>query len=375
MKKARETNTDYIKDKKKAEETNDQILALKAKHEEEKARFEKEIRSLQERLNEKDHSEETKDKTMNTTVEHKFAAETTSGGAKTEFSNPISILKMRLNKIISTNKEKKKLVDQYIRNVKLIEDAFEQIKESTGISSIDEIVTTFIKAEEQNYSLFNYVNRLGQETDQLEETNKKIKQDIENFKKSEQMEEMEREKHIQEMQNNIRDMKEHIDRANQEKDEFKDQLKTIQGFVEKMVGLFKKSKFVLAVANKMSYEEGTTFNDTNVIQYLAELEEYISSLITYAAFKKEDPFAAISAIPFEKLNRKDFEKTKLNVDAPTNTQFEQGADGQGVEEEAIVNSSDLFKRFLYLVNNNKISFVSRSTVKQPAGPHITKNEA
>jgi len=39
-------------------------------------------------------------------------------------------------------------MDMYTRNVKIIEDAFEQIKESTGIASVDEIVTTFIKAEE-----------------------------------------------------------------------------------------------------------------------------------------------------------------------------------------------------------------------------------
>lgn len=39
-------------------------------------------------------------------------------------------------------------MDMYVRNVKIIEDAFEQIKEATGISSTEEIVTTFIKAEE-----------------------------------------------------------------------------------------------------------------------------------------------------------------------------------------------------------------------------------
>ena len=47
---------------------------------------------------------------------------------------------------------------QYLRNVKVLEDAFEQIKETTGITSTDEIVTSFIKAQEQNYSLYNYVN-------------------------------------------------------------------------------------------------------------------------------------------------------------------------------------------------------------------------
>ncbi len=69
-------------------------------------------------------------------------------------------------------------MDQYLRNVKVIEDAFEQIKDATGIASIDEIVTSFIKAEEQNYSLYNYVNMLGTETDLLEESNKEIKDQI-----------------------------------------------------------------------------------------------------------------------------------------------------------------------------------------------------
>ena len=69
-------------------------------------------------------------------------------------------------------------MDQYLRNVKVIEDAFEQIKEATGITAIDEIVTSFIKAEEQNYSLLNYVNKLTNETDQLEDSNREIRDQI-----------------------------------------------------------------------------------------------------------------------------------------------------------------------------------------------------
>ena len=99
-------------------------------------------------------------------------------GKGADFSNPIVILKRRLNKITETNKEKRKLMDQYIRNVKVIEDAFDQIKQATGISNIEEIVTTFIKAEEQNYSLQNYVNMLNTEYDQLEDSNKEIKEQI-----------------------------------------------------------------------------------------------------------------------------------------------------------------------------------------------------
>jgi hypothetical protein len=45
-KEATTTNRDYIQGSKHADETNNQILALKAKHEEEKEKFELEIKKL-----------------------------------------------------------------------------------------------------------------------------------------------------------------------------------------------------------------------------------------------------------------------------------------------------------------------------------------
>ncbi len=50
-----------------------------------------------------------------------------------------------------------------MRNARIIEDAFEQIREQSGSSklNIEEIVTTFIKADEQNRSLQTYVNLLN----------------------------------------------------------------------------------------------------------------------------------------------------------------------------------------------------------------------
>lgn len=64
-KEATVTNKDYIQGSKHADETNNQILALKAKHEEEKEKFELEIKKLQERLKERDEPIEFDDKTFN----------------------------------------------------------------------------------------------------------------------------------------------------------------------------------------------------------------------------------------------------------------------------------------------------------------------
>ena len=71
-------------------------------------------------------------------------------------------------------------------------DAFERIREATGISSIEETVQTFCKAEEQNYNLYSYVNTLSTETDQLEEQNKEIKEQIDNIIKRSNMNDKDR---------------------------------------------------------------------------------------------------------------------------------------------------------------------------------------
>jgi hypothetical protein len=67
----------------------------------------------------------------------------------------------RVNKIQAVNRKKKQLIDQYVKNALILQQAFASIKEQSGMSKLEEIVTTYIKAEEQNYSLYNYVNMLG----------------------------------------------------------------------------------------------------------------------------------------------------------------------------------------------------------------------
>ena len=91
-------------------------------------------------------------------------------------------------------------------------------------------------------------------------------------------------------------------RSNGECEDIQHEFNLMQRNAAKMIKLFKHSKFYLSVATNMGYDENTVFNENNVIHYLAELEEYIASLITYVAFKRDDPNAAISSVPLEKLN-------------------------------------------------------------------------
>lgn len=82
-----------------------------------------------------------------------------------------TVLKRRLTKLIVNNKEKVRLIDNYQRNMKVIDEAFNTIKEATGLTDIEEIQNIFIKGEEQNYGLLTYVDVLNQEIDNLEDMN------------------------------------------------------------------------------------------------------------------------------------------------------------------------------------------------------------
>ena len=146
--------------------------------------------------------------------------------------------------------------------------------------------------------------------------------------------------------------------ANEDSTDMQGEFSHIQRMVIKMINQFKRSRFQLAVASNMIYDENTNFNENNIIPYLAELEEYISALITYVAYKRDDPNAAISSVPLEKLPQKEFNKREIAIDAPVDTErdaagsilarTEAGSVAQD-EEDMIMDSKQLYMKFLDMV--------------------------
>ena len=65
--------------------------------------------------------------------------------------------------------QEKASVQASLEKVQNFEEAFNKIKAATGITDINELVNTFIANEDQNFSLFNYVNEQNNEIEKLEE--------------------------------------------------------------------------------------------------------------------------------------------------------------------------------------------------------------
>merc|ERR1719262_466567 len=69
-----------------------------------------------------------------------------------------------------------------MEKVQSYEEAFAKIQAATGISDIDELVTTFINAEDQNFALFNYANELSGDIEKLEAQISELKGELEQLK-------------------------------------------------------------------------------------------------------------------------------------------------------------------------------------------------
>ena len=91
----------------------------------------------------------------------------------------------------------------------------------------------------------------------------------------------------------------------------------------------------------MQYDSHTQFNENNITLYLAELEEYFASLITYLAVQSGNQHAAISSVPLEFLTEKNFDKKELHIEAPYDTNRVGDGSTTGDDDE-ITNARQLY---------------------------------
>lgn len=99
------------------------------------------------------------------------------GGSKSEHDENDERLKKSVNKGAWGIAREKVDVQVSVERVQNFEEAFLKIKAATGIGDIEELVRTFIKNEDQNFSLFNYVNEQTNEVEKLEEQIQQLREE------------------------------------------------------------------------------------------------------------------------------------------------------------------------------------------------------
>lgn len=112
----------------------------------------------------------------------------------------------------------------------------------------------------------------------------------------------------------------------------------------------------------MVYDAETQFNESNVTLYLAELEEYFSSLITYTAQQRGDQDYIVASVPYGELEEKDFNRKKQDVETPWEADEKRGDDASTVEaqierDEIVTDPRKLYNKFHTLLDKNQIDIV------------------
>eukprot|EP00941_MAST-03F_sp_MAST-3F-sp1_P006020 g6020.t1 len=156
--------------------------------------------------------------------------------------------------------------------VQTYEEAFQQIQSCTGITDIEELVKTFIQNEDQNFSLFNYVNGQTHEIEKLEE----------------QVEELEEEKRKYTM-NNTEDANQLLTK------ELTEKLENTNSTIEKLEQKFQASnKVIMAlkigiqkiftkiecdVSSMSEMLHGEQVSESNMMQYLGMIEQRTNEIL------------------------------------------------------------------------------------------------
>lgn len=234
--------------RRRAEELKEEIVEVKAKNEAERDQYMRQFDSLE--------KEYMSDKRERETL--KLEKE-----GKPEAIDTQPLLKQRLKKIVASNKEKLKMIEQYKKHMQLIEEAFDDIKAKSGINTLEEITNTFIKSEEQNYSLYNYMDQLARSIDGLEDHNRQLQHEIEqaqqtNAQKNQLLHS------LSQHDKNKAELQMYLEKKEQSGQELTELVSKIAPTLGETLLELSRSKFNEDPKRKEDYELGININDRNV---------------------------------------------------------------------------------------------------------------
>lgn len=142
--------------------TAHELIRLKLKGETELNQYESKAFTLQSAIEVERKEEQTK-------VRKLASAMMDDLSSSKDFVDMRHLLKGLYERWVGLTVQLKQEIEQHTKEIAVLYEAFEQIREATGVADIEEVVTSFIKSEEQNYVLYRQIAAMSTETDSLEE--------------------------------------------------------------------------------------------------------------------------------------------------------------------------------------------------------------
>ena len=209
-------------------------------------------------------------------------------GGKVEDEDKLRKKIMKGNASISRDKEAQQ---RALQKVQSYEEAFAKIQASTGISDIDELVATFIEAEDKNFSLFNYVNELNNEVEKLEEQISLTRREIEKYRGAGQDSDNRRKKILQDLEDKLAKTEA---KAEQYEARAARTMSTVNELKHGIEDTFNRIGCNTEAVSAALGNQGVT--ESNMMQYLGIIEQRTNEIMQmYAAVKMQENGQDISS--------------------------------------------------------------------------------
>ena len=209
------------------------------------------------------------------------------------------------------------------------EDALNRIQEATGIYDINELVTRFLEAEEQNFSLFNYVNDINSEIERLEHSITDMRNQIEKYRGQGASTDTQRKKAL-------RSLEDKLQRTDRKAEEYENRhnkaLKTITQLKNGIHSIFTRIGAASTSVEEVLGNQGVT--ESNMMQYLGIIEQRTSEILqAYAASQVGLPPEQSLQLPFVTIDNSAAKKISIQPPSYDDVNSEEEEDGDGGENE------------------------------------------
>lgn len=310
------------------EKAQTEMLALQQHSDKERTEFESEFNELGEMIKQQQTMlEQLRLRQLESTQEEQATAMAIREEGKSESAIPLGGWNNTKDKAVPLSQEK---INSY-------EEALHKIQESTGIYDVNDIVTRFLEAEEQNFSLFNYVNDINSEIERLEHAIADMRNQIEKFRGQGMSTDTQRKKALRDLEDKlVRTVK----KADDYDFRYQRAVKTIAQLKNGIHSIFTRIGAATTSVEEMLGNQGVT--ESNMMQYLGIIEQRTSEILqAYAASQIGQPNEQSLQLPSVVVAES---PSKLSVVAPSYEDMSSGEDSDSEEDERPLTRQELDKR-------------------------------
>jgi len=172
----------------------------------------------------------------------------------------------RIMKTAFLNCIQRRHIRQHQKSIEVFEQAFQTIKQSTGIEHIEEIVKIFVNLESRNFSLLTYVNVMNREIETLEGIRRERQQ-------QEQAKNQADHRHEQVRHLALGDIRRQLEAAHQATHDGHEALVQHQALMEEMIPVINEVGHLVEQEFEELHASGATLSAEELLRLPSELRE------------------------------------------------------------------------------------------------------